>query len=83
MRFSDVADVLETGPRMNHRKPSDDSLKGQLPWSYTASSSTNGSSKNNVDRTFDLSDSVNRNRGRSYYSASGTGHLSKSNTDDY
>lgn len=77
MRFSDVADVLETGPRITHRKPSEESLKGQLPWSYIACSSTNGENRN-IDRTFDLSDSVNRNRERN--SARGTGYQSKFNT---
>lgn len=70
MRFSDVADVLETGPRTNERKSSVDSLKGQLPWSYIASSSSNGDTRSTEDRTFYLSDSVNRNKRKAIYSES-------------
>lgn len=71
MRFSDVADVLDTGPIKNRRKSSVESLKAHLSRSCESSSSTNGDSRNNVDRTFDLSDSVNRNRGRAIYSVNG------------
>lgn len=84
MRFSDVADVLNTGPRKNHRKSSQESLNGQLPWSYIVSHSGNGDNRNIIDRTFDLSDSINRTKEKNIQD--GYGYLSKLdnlNTDEY
>lgn len=79
MKFSDVADVLETGSGRNERKTSVESLRGQLPWSYIASSSTIADAKSTVDRTFCLSDSVRKKKStwRSRYSGSGSDVNSK------
>lgn len=72
MRFTDVADVLETGPRRNIRKSSIESLKGQLPWTYIVSSSSNAENKSTEDQTFYLSDSVNRHKRKSFNTDNGS-----------
>lgn len=67
MRFSDVADVLETGPRHLQRRSNEDSSRSQMPWTYVTCTSTNSGFTGSEDKTFQLSDSVNRNKRRTTY----------------
>lgn len=75
MSFADVAsDVPETSTRKKERKLSVDSLRSQMPWSYTTASSTNADPRGKTeDKTFYLSDSVNRIKRKTIYTGSGEG----------